>query len=332
MNKIEKLLSLGLILLCVAGTVRCMDDDFTDGDDDTEFFEIEDDDVDIDQLTKPADLGPNPAGNTGGLGDKPGVGGPKPEGTGPNPAGEAKEVAPTTGVVLSGAEKAEVDELTKTDKKESGDAGQKPVGNPGGPGDEPEETGKKSAGEGKELTLTTGMILQGAGATAIVVTIGGIWYCVTHSVLKQAADLNRLDSQCAQVFGTVARGNTQFECLAIESVICIGLEPQLQDKLDDAIALYAMAVKDLCCAMKANGKGKVAQLPQYGVVQAKLLACKQVIAECKAALNKKPILADRILISSSRAATSIGRRLMGTTTSLINKVKSLTARKVKKAV
>lgn len=268
MNKIEKLLGLGLILLCVAGSVQCMDDE----DDDTEYF----------------DWDPEDNGGKGNEDKKP-------------------------------ADKS-ADNPGQPEKKPEVGGGKKPA-----------DIDKKLDGEAKKVTFTTDMMVQGAGATAIVVTIGGIWYCVTHSVLKQVADLNRLDSRCAQAFGTVVRGNSQFECLVIESVTCVGLEPQLQDRLDDAVALYAMAVKDLCCAMKVNGKGKAAQLPQYGTVQAKLLICKQLISECKEALNKKPILADRILISSSQAVTSIGRRAMGTATSLVNRVKSLTARKVKKA-
>src|SRR5580765_6925928 len=123
------------------------------------------------------------------------------------------------------------------------------------------------------VSLSPYITIEIAGLILVGSAITGIWYAAKRSVFKQIADLKRLEEKCVQATGVIARGKISFEGLGIELVTCVGLTHELQDKLDNAVALYAVAVQDLCSAVKVHGVQRLSGLEQQVVVQQRLVIC-----------------------------------------------------------
>jgi hypothetical protein len=156
------------------------------------------------------------------------------------------------------------------------------------------------------------------GLTGLVLAIIGLRYVYVSSVIKQIADLQSLRTKCDTVLKAVLKGHIDAELVEVETVFCCGLDQELQDKLDDALSGYNIALQQVCHELCAR-QGDVTHSTQVEHACKAMAVCQQVIEECEQVLVKKPTIADSILKKGSVWAQALTARVKSATTAIAHR-------------
>jgi len=167
------------------------------------------------------------------------------------------------------------------------------------------------------LTTKKGLL----GLTGLILAITGLRYVYVSSVIKQIADLQSLSARCDTVLKAVLKGHIDAELVEIDSIFCCGLDQELQDKLDDAISGYNIALQQVCHELCAHRGDTITNSTQVQQARKALALCQQVIDECEQVLAKKPTLADSMLKKGSIWAQALTVQVKSATTAIANRFK-----------
>jgi|GEM_PF-6447511 len=158
------------------------------------------------------------------------------------------------------------------------------------------------------------------GLTGLITGVIGLRYAYVSSVIKQVADLQILRSQCDATLDAVLQGETDPDLVEIPSIVCVGLHEELQDKLDDALAGYNIALQQLCHELCAKN-GQMVDSIQEQQARKAVTACQAVIDECEQVLVKKPTMMDTAIKKGSILAQALTTQVKATATTLASRFK-----------
>jgi hypothetical protein len=174
----------------------------------------------------------------------------------------------------------------------------------------------------KPLMTKTGLF----GLAGIITAVIGLRYLYVSSVIKQVADLQALRAQCDATLDAVLQGETDPDLVEVPLVACVGLNEELQDKLDDAVAGYNIALQQLCHELCAQN-GQMADSVQEWQARKAVAVCQAIIDECQQVLVKKPTMMDTAIKKGSILAQALTTQVKSTATTLARKFKRQDAKK-----
>jgi hypothetical protein len=159
------------------------------------------------------------------------------------------------------------------------------------------------------------------GLSGLILAITGLRYVYVSSVLKQIADLQSLSARCDMVLKAVLQGHVDAELVELDTVFCCGLDQELQDKLDDALSSYNIALQQVCHELCTHRGDTITNSMQVQQARKALAVCQQVIDECKQVLVKKPTIADSMLKKGSIWAQALTTQVKSATTAITHRFK-----------
>ena len=177
----------------------------------------------------------------------------------------------------------------------------------------------------KMQSLMTKRVL--VGLTGIILAMTGLRYVYVSSVIKQVADLQSLRTHCDALLKAVLKGQTDPQLVEVDFITCFGLTQELQDKLDDAVSAYNIALQQVCHELCADQGGPLANRIQVQQAHKAMALCNQVIDECEQLLIKEPTVVDAMIKKGCLLTRAFTAQVKTTTTVIAHKFKRSAVKK-----